>query len=206
VSLLRNSSKRERLLVIVLSILIIVYPYYNLFLKPISQKILIVNQSISEKQQQYDSIEKLKLTNVVNEKKLENIKIKYALAIVSLPDNSRSPEITYRLNRFVTQNSINLISVTFGQNVKYSKGKLMVLPVTVIINGDYLSTLNFISNIEGDSRIAEIVDINMSSSQGVNASIQSTIILNYYYTQEVTSNNPTYDFKTDNVGKTDLFN
>ena len=30
----------------------------------------------------------------------------------------------------------------------------MFVPVTVIVSGDYLSTLNFISNIEGDSQIS----------------------------------------------------
>ena len=103
---MNNLSKREKLLVIVGAILIILYPYYNLFLKPISQKIKIVNQSISDKKIEYNSIEKLKVSNIVNTKKVEELKIKYDEAMKALPENERNPEISYSLNTFATQNNI----------------------------------------------------------------------------------------------------
>jgi len=229
---LSNLSNRERLLVILGAILIILYPYYNFFLKPIRLEINTVNQSISDKKLEYNLIEKLKVTNVRNSKKLEEIKAKYNQAVKALPENERNPEISYSLNSISTKNNIKLISVTFGEIAGYfakssvndSKAttkksntnatsssisstdqKLMVVPVTVIINGDYASTLNFINSIEGDIRLAEVVNVSMSS-QGETKVLQATIILNYYSTQGTTKYKPSYDFKDDKAGKTDLFN
>ncbi|MBW9144432.1 hypothetical protein K2F40_10200 [Clostridium sp. CM028] len=224
-------SKREKLLVIVGTILVILYPYYNLFLKPISQKIKIVNQSISDKKIECDSIEKFNGSNISNTEKLEDIKNIYNESVKVLPENERNPEISYSINTFAAKNKIKLISVAFGQSVNYSSKnsvnnsanitananevdssidstnhKLMFVPVTVIINGDYSSVLSFISDIEGDSRLAEIVDISMSSTQGESKGTQATIVLNYYSTEGTIKNKPSYDFKDDNVGKSNLFN
>ncbi|MBU3090569.1 hypothetical protein KPL35_00485 [Clostridium sp. CF011] len=224
-------SKREKLLVIVGTILVILYPYYNLFLKPISQKIKIVNQSISDKKIECDSIEKFNGSNISNTEKLEDIKNIYNESVKVLPENERNPEISYSINTFAAKNKIKLISVAFGQSVNYSSKnsvnnsanitanasevdssidstnhKLMFVPVTVIINGDYSSVLSFISDIEGDSRLAEIVDISMSSTQGESKGPQATIVLNYYSTEGTIKNKPSYDFKDDNVGKSNLFN
>ncbi|MBU3110250.1 hypothetical protein [Clostridium lacusfryxellense] len=231
---MNNLSKREKLLVIVGAILIILYPYYNLFLKPISQKIKIVNQSISDKKIEYNSIEKLKVSNVTNTKKVEGLKIKYDEAMKALPENERNPEISYSINTFATQNNISIVSVAFGQSANYSaisstnntstatsntttntkeldisiessKPRLMFVPVTVSIGGDYLSTLNFINNIEGDSRLAEVVNISILSTQEQGKELQSSIVLNYYSTEGTNKNKPSYNIKDDNAGKTDLF-
>ena len=104
----------------------------------------------------------------------------------ALPENERNPEISYSLNTFATQNNISIVSVAFGQSANYSavsstnnsstatantnevnssidstKQQLIFVPVTVTISGDYAATLNFISRIEGDSRLAEVVNISM---------------------------------------------
>jgi type IV pilus assembly protein PilO len=241
VILLNNLSKREKLLVIGGGTLVLFYLYFNFFLKPIDQKIKIVNQSISEKTVEYDSIEKLKVSNISNAKKLEEVKKKYNEALKVLPQNERNPEISYSINIFAVKNNIKLISVAFGQSVEHlakssennsktpaetptetpikndktnavdssipsTNKKLMFAPVTVVISGDYLSTLSFISNMEDDSRLAQIVNISMSSTQEVSNALQSTIVLNYYFTEGATKNQPTYDFKDDKAGKHNLFN
>lgn len=226
-------SRREKLLVIGGMILVIFYLYFNFFLKPIDQKIKIVNQNINDKKIEYDSIEKLKISNISNAKKLEVIKKKYNEAVKVLPVNERNPEISYSINIFAIKNNINLISVAFGKGVEYTSEssvsnsvtptgktninvldasiasinqKLMFAPVTIVINGNYLSTLSFISNIEEDDRLAEIVNINMSSTQGIINALQSTIVLNYYFTKGTAKNPPIYKFKDDKAGKNNLFN
>jgi len=212
---LSNLGKREKLLVIVGVIFVILYFYYNLFLQPISQKIKVVNESIDNKTIEYNSIEKLKVTNASNAKKLEAIKTKYDEAVRALPENERNPEIAYSLNTFATKDKTELISVAFGQNANYAvvpastattttttttttNHKLMFVPVTVAFRGDYTSTMSFISSVENDSRLAEVVNVSIIG-------LQSTIVLNYYSTEGTIKNKPSYDFKDNNAGKTDLF-
>ena len=213
--MLSNLGKREKLLVILGVIFVILYFYYNLFLQPISQKIKVVNESISNKKIEYNSIEKLKVTNASNAKKLEVIKTKYDEAVRALPENERNPEIAYSLNTFATKDKTELISVAFGQNGNYAvvpastatktiattttNDKLMFVPVTVAIKGDYASTMSFISSLENDNRLAEVVNVSIIG-------LQSTIVLNYYSTEGTIKNKPSYDFKDSNAGKSNLFN
>ena len=225
-----NLSKREKTLVVGGTILIIIYLYFNFFLNPIYEKIKIEKGVISDKKSQNLTIQNTKNSNTDNAKKLENLKAKFDDGIQELPSNERNPEIARNLNIMAKKANVNITTVTFGIQAtpevasaanpaatpavstnkatiqsSSTKDKLISIPVTIIIKGDYKSTLSFTASIEGDGRFAQIVSSSISSKADNSNILESNIVLSYYFTEGTTENKPTYDFKDDKAGKADLF-
>lgn len=229
-ALVGNLSKREKTLIVAGTILIIIYLYFSFFLNPIYEKVKAENNIINDKKSQNTTIEKFKISNVVNSKKLEGLKAKFNEAIKELPKNERNPEIARNLDIIAKKSNVTLHSVTFGigaatdatSNVNPSTAqvgkntttdqsfnvnhKFSMVPVTLIVDGDYPSMLSFTGSIEGEDRLAQIVSISMSSKTDKSSVLQSNIVLNYYFTEGTIEEKPTYDFKDDKAGKDNLFN
>lgn len=226
-----NLSKREKTLVIIGTILIVIYLYFSFFLSPVFEKVKVENNIIKDKRSQEADIEKVKLSNITNNKKLEGLKTKFNEAVKELPKNERNPEIARNLNIMAEKSNVSINSVTFGgaataavsttkpsttavdtgkTTVQSSNvnQKLIIVPVSIITNGDYLSLLSFTSNIEGDGRLAQIdsISVNLSSKTDKSNILQSNIVINYYFTEGTIEDKPTYDFKDDKAGKDNLFN
>lgn len=223
-----NLSKREKALVIVGAILVVIYLYFSYFLSPIYGKIKEENNIIKNKKNQIATIEKFKISNIANNKKLESLKIKFSEGFKELPKNERNPEIARDLNIMAEKSKVTINSVTFGSGTtnastnttnssstavdtrkttaQSSNAKLIIVPVTLIINGDYPTMLRFTKNIEENDRFAQIVSINISSKTDARNVLQSNIVLNYYFTEDITKQKPKYDFKDDKSGKNNLFN
>lgn len=221
---MENLSKREKLLVILLACLIVLYVYLKFFLNPINDKIKAQTQVLNDKKTEYASMEKLKVSNVKNEKKLQQIKNKFDESVKALPKNERNPEISYNINSLAIKNKVNVNTVAFGQIADYSAGKkvnnadnatskntegnnqkLMLVPVTVVISGDYSSMVNFINSIENDNRITEIESVSISSKSEKQNGLQCNLLLNYYFSTGSDKDQPTYNIKGDNPGKENLF-
>ena len=225
-----NLSKREKILVTVGTIVLVFYLYFSFFLNPTYQKIKAQNNIIQEKKNQIANIGELKKANIAKSEKLKNLKAKFSKGFNELPTNEKNPEIARDLDSIAKKSNVTVNSLTFGvgnstdiagatnpsatpndttikkdeiSNVNY---KVNILPVTLIINGDFPSILNFTKNIEEDDRLAQIVSINISSKGDGSVILQSNILINYYYTEGENEDSPTYDFKDDKAGKSNLFN
>ena len=225
-----NLSKREKILVTVGTIVLVFYLYFSFFLNPTYQKIKAQNNIIQEKKNKITAIGELKNSNIVRGEKLKNLKNKFSKGFNELPTNEKNPEIARDLDSIAKKSNVTVNSLTFGvgnstdiagatnpsatpndttikknesSNANY---KVNIIPVTLIINGDFPSILNFTKNIEEDDRLAQIVSINISSKGDNNVILQSNIVINYYYTEGAIQDNPTYDFKDDKAGKSNLFN
>jgi type IV pilus assembly protein PilO len=230
-----NLAKREKLLVILGGGAIIFYLYYSIFLSPIITSITNERKVIASKNIEVASIERLKITNVSNRKKLDEYVKKFEDAIKQLPKTDRNPEIAYNLNGLATKSNITIDSVSFGAISDYvettstenttkegkeakdktstastTSQKLKLVPVSISVTGDYASFLSFVSSIEtieADNRLAEIGNINISAKTDGGNSVQAAISLNYYFSEGTTKEQPTYDnLKDNNVGKDNLFN
>jgi Tfp pilus assembly protein PilO len=225
-----NLSKREKILVSVGTIVLVFYLYFSFFLNPTYQKIKAQNNVIQEKKNQIANIGELKKSNIANSEKLKDLKTKFSKGFNELPTNEKNPEIARDLDSIAKKSNVTVNSLTFGigsstnvaddtnpsatpndatnkkdesSNVNH---KVNILPVTLIINGDFPAILNFTKNIEEDDRLAQIVSINISSKGDASIILQSNILINYYYTEGENGVNPTYDFKDDKAGKSNLFN
>lgn len=174
---MNNLAKREKLLVILGGGLIFFYVYYSIFLSPIIISITNERKVIASKNIEVASVERLKITNVSNKKKLDGYIKKFEDAVKQLPKTDRNPEIAYNLNELAIKSKITIDSVSFGVNSDYvedgstviaqvegkasedktsttnsttntTSQKLKLVPVSISVSGDYASFLNFVSSIE----------------------------------------------------------
>lgn len=174
---MNNLAKREKLLLLLGGGLIFFYVYYSIFLNPIIMSITNEREVIAAKNIEVASVERLKITNVSNKKKLDGYIKKFEDAVKQLPKNDRNPEIAYNLNGLATKSKITIDSVSFGANSDYvgtsspenaqveskavdgksvtnnltpntTSQKLKLVPVSISVTGEYASFLNFVSSIE----------------------------------------------------------
>lgn len=226
---MNSLAKREKILIIIVAGLILMYVYVTFFLNPLNIKIGNEKQLLTKKTEEYSSIEKLVSSNKSNNKKLDTIKKKFDESVKALPKNEKNPEIAYNLNTLASKSSVVINSVTFGQiadssgnksattnnntntitntnNVNSSSEKLMYVPVNVIVSGAYPSIVNYINNIEKDTRISEIESVSISSNATDKSVLQCTLVLNYYFTAGNSKDQPDYDINSGDSGKDNLFN
>lgn len=214
-------SKREKVLIGVMLLCVVFYGYIKLLLNPIIDNLNEVNSTVNTYKSQLNLLNTASSDNKMLEKKLEDLQTRLADAVKALPLSERSPEAAFNIKQFADSSKVKLNSLTFGQAMDYSSktqsnannnsssadqnnsaSKLMYLPVTISVTGDYNSIINFISSIENGNRIAEISSADFTNSTGT---LQATIIANFYFTTNGSSDNYDYDFNKGSYGKDDLF-
>jgi len=77
---------------------------------------------------------------------------------------------------------------------------------TIAITGNYSNIINFVGSIEEDNRLNEIQSITITANGDKTIGLQATIITNYYFKEDTSNQQQSYDFKDNNGGKADLFN
>jgi len=174
---LNNLAKREKILLILGGGAIFFYLYFSIFLSPINTSIINEKKILSSKKLEVASIERLKVTNVTNKKKLDEYIKKFNDAVIQLPKNDRNPEIAFNLNELATKSKITISTLSYGAISDYvpksntpstnantateskttvsnpettdaTLQKLKLVPVSIAVTGDYDSFLKFVSSIE----------------------------------------------------------
>lgn len=218
---MKKLNRNELILVSVCSAMIIFYGYYNLFLSPVLGKMSTISDSISKNNDTVKHINVVKNLNKVQKDKLTKLQVQYDEAAKALPKSERNPEVTYDIKNLADVNKVTINSISIGTGVEYKQqntavqnktadnsknnninGRLMNLPVTININGDYLDMMDFVAAIEKDKRIAEVGTINfVTSNSGV---IQGSVGVSYYYL-DVNNKDVKYDFNNGAYSKDNLF-
>ena len=218
-------SLREKVLVIVLLIVAIIYGYYKFYLGPALTSIDEKKKSIATLKVQEQRIKdapsvKEKLTSQLNE-----VTVLYNAAVLEIPQQYRNSEIAYDLKALCDANSTVLKSISLGAgssvnsnpsqtsteggasnttNAQASSG-LYSVPVVLSITGSYNATMNLINAIENDTRTALIDTIGMAAGAS-GEGLTTNISLTFYYLDNGEKAEETYDFNKGTYGKTDLYN
>ena len=234
--MLNNLAKREKILIIIGAVLIVAYGYYAIFFGPALTQIKEEKSAIEIKNKQYEDILKLKASNATNKTKLEAAKKKYDEAVTKLPTSVRDPQISNDLNVLATKNNLTMASIGFGNDTDYvekvsgnktgaattastttqattqktasSNQKLKFVAVNLVLNGDGNQVIKFIKNVEEDTRIAEVENVNITAKSETKNIVQASMTINYYYNYNPTNTDkPNYDdLIKGSSGKDSLFN
>jgi Tfp pilus assembly protein PilO len=144
-----------------------------------------------------------------DKKQLEELKTNIDKSLAAFPQNERNPEIAYNIKAISNNCNVLLGAINFGQAAEYSlqqgpkvSNKLMSVPVTLQVSGDYRNITNFISKIENDSRMAVVGSVALNETGGT---LQSSISVNYLYMPSPNIIDTEYDFNNGNYGKDNLF-
>jgi type IV pilus assembly protein PilO len=144
-----------------------------------------------------------------DKKQLEELKTNIDKSLAAFPQDERNPEIAYDIKAISNNCNVLLGAINFGQAAEYSlqqgakvSNKLMSVPVTLQVSGDYRNITNFISKIENDSRMAVVDTTALSGTEGL---LQSSISVNYLYMPSQNMIDTEYDFNNGTYGKDNLF-
>jgi len=222
---MKNLSKSDRMVLIGIGILCVLFLYYQFLINPALIKISDLNLQIATKRQTVEDIQSMEIINGKLKKKIVTLKSKYDASKTLLPTELRDPEIEDELNKLAISNAVTMTSMSFGSSSEYNSGavattntataastsaqnnKLMLVPVAMNISGTYKDIMNYIIALEKASRISEVQNISIFKDD-VNKSIKVGLVINYYYVNNGTSSNQsvTYNITPPATTKTDLFN
>jgi Tfp pilus assembly protein PilO len=144
-------SNREKLLVSVLAVAVMIYLYLNYLLFPSYER---VNELKSELQQKKliavnkDAAEK-KLSALDN--LLEDEQLQFEALEKKMPYNVRLPELVVNIDKKVKDLGMEIKSISIG-DVDQANKDYGIIPVNVTLEGKYDSVLEFIKYIEDNER------------------------------------------------------
>jgi type IV pilus assembly protein PilO len=207
--MLKDLSKREKYLLIVLGVTLVFYCYYRLLMLPIINGIGTSKSNIDKYNDEINSQVLNSLVVQKDKKQLEEVKTNIDKSLAAFPQDERNPEIAYDIKAISNNCNVLLGAINFGQPAEYSRqqgpkvsNKLMSVPVTLQVSGDYRNITNFISKIENDSRMAVVDTAALSGNEGL---VQSSISVSYFYMPSQNMMNAQYDFNNGIYGKDNLF-
>lgn len=207
--MLKNLSKREKYLLIVLAVALVFYCYFRIVLLPILDDIQVSKSNINKYTEEINSQILNKITMQKDKKQLEEFKANIDKSLAALPKEERNPEIAHNIKALSDYCGVSMNSINFGQAVEFKleqapkvSDKVMSVPVMLQVSGNYKSIMSFISKIENDSRIALV---NTAAINGNDNALQAVISVSYLYTAEQNSKDINYDFNNGVYGKDDLF-
>jgi hypothetical protein len=215
---MKNLSKSDKLILIGLVFLGVLFLYYQFLLNPLLNNITDTKLAIEQNEIQAEDISNMERTNRIMSASIEKLKVDYEKFKQTLPVELRDPEIQTSLNLEALNNKVMVKSLSFGDGSLISldgkqgnnkdvieTGSLMVVPVTINLEGDYLSAMEYISSLEKSERISEVKTINIVKGElGVNLGV----VINYYYVAGDVKDKEEIEYQVDvPVGnKENLFN
>jgi Tfp pilus assembly protein PilO len=214
---MKGLSKSEKTLLCILAFAIVGYVYFQYIISPTLSKMHSAQTNISNYQ---NEINELKLLSVQNKKLEENLKEfeakrnDYADAV---PRSDRSAEILRSLKKLADDSSVRLTSLTSGTAVEYtasqnSEGKeqqtkIMAIPVTMNITGEYSNIMTFIKTLEESVRITQSNSIVMAPNANKTGAEAMAMALScgIFYMEDGAETNNEYDFNSGAYGKDNPF-
>lgn len=210
-------SKREKILLAILGIIVFGYVYYNFVITPqldtlkVSTENLVSNMAVldglKDSEKKIDSVKK----------EVEDLNKKMQESVKSIPDASRVPEIIVNIKDMVQSSGCTGGKLTFGipdsssqtQNAQNGDAKnvnagIHIIPITYQVNGSYENILSFLKQIESSDRKMTIDKINISKDPE-KGNLSATINVNCFYMGK-DGQKIDYPFVNTTPGKQDIFN
>ncbi|NLC67543.1 MAG: type 4a pilus biogenesis protein PilO [Clostridiaceae bacterium] len=106
----------------------------------------------------------------------ESVVDAYKMMIPHEPDKNHVLETVYGL---AGNNAVNVNTVQFGEETKGQK--IIKVPITINLDGDFVSIMNFLKNIRKQRRLYNIININLSRAGDQDSRIYANMLINAYY-------------------------
>jgi Tfp pilus assembly protein PilO len=231
----KDLSKSEKILIALLLIVLVGYVYYQYIITPITIKVQSAQSSVDKYEQELFQTKLMAASNKKMTEEMAALKADYDKYVKQMPKSHRSAEIIREINRLAADTKVTLIGLTFGNGAEYkaptnsanvnsadnsvaaagtaqkaetqaSIVKIMEVPVSVNIKGDYSSFTAFINSLETGSRIANISSVNVvKETDKGDRQLAVTLNISFLYVQDGTAFENNYDFNNGNYSKVDPF-
>jgi Tfp pilus assembly protein PilO len=163
---MKNLSKSDKLILVGLSFLIVIFLYYQFLLNPLLNNISDTKFKIKDNASTIEKLEKMETDNRKMKKSINELKTKYEEFTKSLPSELRDPEIQSFLSSSAEVFKVNILSTAYGNSTdvvlwgeeekgkskknepENEKGKLKLVSVNVNMEGSYLDIMRYIYHLE----------------------------------------------------------
>lgn len=228
---MKGLNKSEKMLITVLLIMLVGYVYYQYIITPVFTKVKTVQSKIEDYDQQLMKSKLMEASNKKMTADLETLKASYDKYVKLMPKSTMSAEIMREVYSLAAVNNVTFSSLTLGDGVEYklttesanatppgnnnaaasqntekkaSAIKVMSVPVTMSIKGEYSNFTAFINSLEAGGRISNISSVNVAKQE---KDIALTVTLNasMLYLQDGTEAKNNYDFNTGVYNKINPF-
>lgn len=191
---MKHLEKRERIVLIAITIVILTVTYFELYYIPLVKKTRELHSSIN----QYTNI--LQQKRVLGEDKnqdhitLANIEKEYIKLYKQLPNHEENDQIVYDIKKFCEQAQIEFEMIEFSEPSLYpykdkqSAYEIFITPVFITIIGDYNGVAYFVRCIEESERIASVVGVNLSDIRDNTEKFLVKVNVEYYFVKELDGN------------------
>ena len=226
---MKNLTNREKYLILLLGIAVLLFLYAKLFLLPVLDETATTRQAVQDEQMQVSELTAMKTVNENMRKSLTELQKKYESALIQLPDQPRNPEVAYNLKPLADISNVTLMSVSLGDGEQYSElerpentddgqedqiqnVQIFNMPVTIEgTAGSYSDVMDFVDQLEKDKRFTRIKSLSINAegemSRGgviTGQNLMVNINIDYFYTTD-SKDKPSYYFNNGSYGKEDLF-
>ena len=197
---MKNLSKSDKLILVGLGFLLVIFLYYQFLLSPLLDNITEKKLAIKENKITLGILEMMEINNRTMKKKINEEKAKYEEFTKSLPIELRDPEIQRFLNASAEAFNIKILSTGYSEGADVvlvnkeeekskskedeltsEKGKLKLVSVTVNMEGSYLDIMRYIYHLESfdekDNNISELA-VNLPETIENNIRINEVMSIN----------------------------
>ena len=216
----RELSKNEKILLGVVCLAAIAFVVNTFIIAPSNTKLKPLKDEISVMEKQINGLKTINVDIEKNEQELKVLKNKYNEASETIPKTDRYPQVVKDLEDMAKRAGVKIKTESFSKpavfsneqetqnanaadpNAPQQQGESSVtkglsnFTVNLSIEGDFLQAMNFINELENDSRILEVQDFS-STDKATNI----TILYFIAGGEEMEE----YEFNSGNYGKGNIF-
>lgn len=139
---MKSLSKREKIMLLMLGMVLFVYLYYSVIYIPIKRRIETSKFNISKYIQDINDTKASKKQFELQTMEWENIKVKYEEAKMILPQMEMNPEIVYNIQKFFQGSGVEVTSITIGVPEELKNQKIKTEAIGNIQNNTDSSNSN----------------------------------------------------------------
>ncbi|MDD3225041.1 MAG: type 4a pilus biogenesis protein PilO [Clostridium sp.] len=222
-------SKKEKIEVFALGIILILIIYFEFVVSPILKINSNYKDEINDLNNKYTDMINMENSNKQFVRNINKLSDKYKKSSIGLPVGVKDAEIENSINTLCSKNNLKFNDISFNEPMEYTgktttmaqngnnsqpnnnngpkknikAGTVMEIPTVVTVSGSYGDIVKFISSLEKDNRIFTVIEFTVSD--GDNGGNVKAAVNGYYY-YFTGDKKPHYNFNIGKYGKSDLFN
>jgi Tfp pilus assembly protein PilO len=226
---MKNLKRSEKLLISILLIAVIGYGYLQYILSPQLERLKVVNADFNKYSNELNQLKVITASNKKLAENLNEAQVNYKEYLKVIPNSDRSAEIIRDLKLIGDKNNLILNNLNIASSIEYqssesnsntssnqsnsngsnsaeasksagANNKIMIVPVSMNISGDYTSIMNYVKSIEENTRYTNIKSATIIST-ATNNLLTASISIEILYMHDGTATANSYDLNNGAYGK-----
>ncbi len=175
-----TATRREKILLLLISIILPLFLYYRLYFAPLKEKIKRLEGDIKSLQSQIDMYKRIsrRYRDLEQALKLRRVFLEEIKGI--LPDEKEIPGLLKNIAQTAKKNGLAVLSFRPGSEIK--RDYYNIIPLDMRFQGNYESVMNFLNQVEEMERLVVLNKIEFKPEPKTQTLIVSATFHTFKYT------------------------